>query len=156
MRVVTDFNVFDIGLFVLFFYYLPFYECWSAQLLFINITGTTSVWDYQCMSSACRLYWCLILQMAASAPLYSTSSPQEVNIHMLLCYISNYHRSLQYCLSLLTRSYTLISDPPLTDFLWSSVCFVYVFHIVQNLKKINKRNQVKGTFMCVCQKLDHG
>lgn len=96
-----------------FFYYLPFYECWSAQLLFINITGTTSVWDYQCMSSACRLYWCLILQMAASAPLYSTSSPQEVNIHMLLCYISNYHRSLQYCLSLLTRSYTLISDPPL-------------------------------------------
>lgn len=27
MRVVTDFNVFDIGLLVLFFYYLPFYEC---------------------------------------------------------------------------------------------------------------------------------
>lgn len=155
MRVVTDFNVFDIGLFVLFFYYLPFYECWSAQLLFINITGTTSVWDYQCMSSACRLYWCLILQMAASAPLYSTSSPQEVNIHMLLCYISNYHRSLQYCLSLLTRSYTLISDPPY----WLPVIqclFCVCFSHCTKLKKKNKRNQVKGTFMCVCQKLDHG
>lgn len=46
MRVVTDFNVFDIGLFVLFFYYLPLsvdlLNCYSlisqAQLQYETIS----------------------------------------------------------------------------------------------------------------------
>lgn len=88
MRVVTDFNVFDIGILEIFvFYSLPSCESSLSVDLFnfaiAKITGTTSISDYQRMISACRLHWCLVLQIANNWPLYSTNSA-TFKVHMLL------------------------------------------------------------------------
>lgn len=80
--------------------------------------------------------------------LYSTSS-QQANIYVLLCYYQLISKtSIQYCVWLLTRSNicVLISDPSLLTFCDSVFCFVYVFHIVQNVK--NKiKDQLRHCFV---------
>lgn len=114
MRVVTD-NVFDIRSFFFFFAFLSMItKCWSFWLPFTNITGITSISDYQHMVSACRFQWCLILQMTTNPQLAIVQhklTAKLLKVHMLLLVIITdlYSTVWGYC----NICWALISDPSL-------------------------------------------
>lgn len=142
MRVVTDFNVFDVGILDLFVnsYSLPSWE-WSQRVDLIDITGTTSISNYGRMISACWLHWCLILHMTTG---YCTAQGHNKALKgphaplLLSVMITALYRSVWGCWHAVTSVQLFFLIPPHWP-LWFSVCFVSVFHIVQNVKT-NKNN----------------
>lgn len=76
------------------------------------------------------------LTMTTCWPLYSTSSKQSLRFMCFNATISNYHKPLYNTVWGFWHGNMLSSYlwSLLANFLWFSVCFVYVFHIVQNVK----------------------